>query len=395
MDLGKQPNTNMFPAKKMAHKEPTYPISMKVCTDCWQVQLATFPNPKLLFRNHPYVSGLNTPVVDHFKKLSGHIVKKYSLPRGSLVLDIGCNDGSLLRCFADHGMKTLGVDPGNRTAVMAKAKGITVKKIFWNEKVGKQFAAERLFPDLICATAVFYHVPDLHDFVRGLGEVMRGRSICVIQCLYLKDVIEKNQFENIYHEHRAIHAVTPLIGLFARHNLRVLDVEYSSIHGGSFILYVGRADHPQKTTKRVAEAVAAEHAAKLDRLITYTRFTKRAQKNTKALRTLLMKLRKNHKRIYALGAPAKGNTLLNAAHITPELISCATEVNPFKIGRVLPGSHIPIVDEQKIAVPPEYYLLLSWNYLPFFRKKYASFLATGGKFIVPIPSVHIVDASLS
>ncbi len=388
LDLGQQPNGNHFPDERSKDSELLFPFAMAVCADCWQVQLEEFPSPEFMFSSHPYITGINKPVVDHFKRLSRHIVDRFQLEPSSLVLDIGCNDGTLLSSFADLGMRVLGVDPGTITGAICKGRGINVCETFWNLTAGKALRDLKLIPRLITATAVFYHVPDLHDFVLGLREVMTEKTIFMTQCIYLKDVIEKNQFDHFYHEHTMIHALRPLKRLLEGHGLRILDVEFDPIHGGSFILYVGLSASMYPTSKAVSEALREEDSAKLDQMSTYLAFARRVQKNRDDLVALLTRLKAEGRTVYGLCAPVKGSTLLNYARIGPELVSLTTEVNIHKMGKLTPGTHIPIVDESSLTSQPDYYLVLSWNFLDFFVEKYRSFLQAGGRFIVPNPEVR-------
>jgi len=390
MDLGRQPNGNNFLFESELADEPFFPLAMMVCEECWQVQISEFPSPEFMFANHPYVTGVNAPVVTHFQALAPHVVAKLGLQKNDLVIDIGCNDGSLLKCFADQGMRTFGVDPGKRTGELAREQGITVFRQFWTHETGKSLKQLGVQPNVITATAVFYHVPDLHNFVAGLTEVMGPESCFVVQGVNLRDLIEKNEFDHFYHEHSCIHSFAPLSRLFAAHGLRIQDVEMSPIHGGSFILYVVRLDCARPSTAAVAEALAADAEAGLDRRETYDAFAARVGQNMDALVELLRKLKAEGKTVYALGAPVKGSTLLNFRNIGPELVPLATEVNQFKIGRVTPGTHIPVVDETTLDAVPDYYLVLSWNFADYLRKKYDAYLKKGGRFIVTVPKLQVL-----
>lgn len=390
LDLGRQPSGNNFLYASELKDEPFFPLAMLVCQDCWQVQISEFPSPEFMFSNHPYVTGVNVPVVAHFQSLAPRVVRKLGLRPNDLVVDIGCNDGSLLKCFAHEGLRTLGVDPGLRTGELARASGVTVFRQFWTHATGQSLRHLGIQPELIIATAVFYHVPDLHDFVAGLTEIMGPESCFVVQGVNLRDLIEKNEFDHFYHEHSCIHAIAPLMRLFAAHGLRIQDVEMSPIHGGSFILYVRRLESAVATTDAVEQALAADQKAGLNAVATYDAFAERVRHNMKALVDLLRRLKSEGKTVYALGAPVKGSTLLNYCGIGPELVQFATEVNQFKIGRVTPGTHIPVVDERTLASPPDFYLVLAWNFIDFFVEKYRSFLEMGGRFIVPVPDVRII-----
>ena len=390
IDLGDQPNGNHFPTPGATEKEPMFPFAMDVCTTCWQVQLEEFPSPEFMFRDHPYITGLNQPIITHFEKLSRHIVEKFQLPPQSLVIDIGANDGTFLAKFRDLGMRVLGVDPGGITGALARERGVTVCETFWNRQTGRAIRDLNLQPRLITATAVFYHIPDIHDFVQGLREVMTEETIFMTQCVYLKDVLEKNQFDHFYHEHTLIHSLAPLQQLFERFGMRMIDVEFDPVHGGSFILYVGLNASRHATTARVAAALADETRAGLDRLETYLDFTARVERNRTELIGLLRRLKEEGRSVYGLCAPLKGSTLLNYARIGPDLIDRMTEVNPHKIGKVTPGTHIPIVDEASVEKPPDYYLVMSWNFLDYFLEKYRPYLEQGGHFIVPNPEVRVI-----
>jgi 2-polyprenyl-3-methyl-5-hydroxy-6-metoxy-1,4-benzoquinol methylase len=390
IDLGDQPNGNNFVSPSEKDEEVLFPIAMLVCEACWQVQIGEFPSQEFLFTNHPYITGANVPIVEHFERLSARIVEQLSLAPQSLVVDIGANDGTLMRAFARLGMRTLGVDPGGRTGELARQQGSTVMRTFWNRDSGRAMRQLGLHPEVITATAVFYHLPNLHDFIEGLLEVMRGDAVFVVQCVNTLDLIEKNQFDHFYHEHSCIHAIAPLDRLFRSHGMRILDVEFIDIHGGSFVAYVGLDSHSRPTGASVAAAIAREHERGLDRIGTYHDFAGRVRKNADALTKLLRELKGQGKRVFALGAPVKGNTLLNYCQVGPDLVECATEVNQFKIGTLTPGMHIPVVDERTIARQPDYYLILSWNFLDFLIGKYKAFLMNGGKFIVPVPTVRVL-----
>ncbi|MEO6041370.1 MAG: class I SAM-dependent methyltransferase [Croceibacterium sp.] len=390
IDLGDQPNGNNFLAAEDVAQEVSFPLAMMVCQDCWEVQISEFPPQEVLFTDHPYLSGVNAPVVAHFDQLAQRVVYKLGLKPNDLVIDVGANDGTLLKMFAKQGMRVLGVDPSTRPGQVAREQGVTVFKQFWNSATGKSLRQLGIQPEVITATAVFYHVPDLHDFCAGLTEVMGPDSVFVVQGVNLKDLIEHNEFDHFYHEHSCIHSVGPLTKLFAQHGLRIQDVEFSPIHGGSFILYVVREDNPRPTTDAVAKAVEAERAAGLYEIGTYTAFAKRIETNMAALKTLLGELKAAGKTVYALGAPVKGSTVLNYAGIGPDLVELVTEVNQLKVGRVTPGTHIPVVDERSLGRVPDYYLVLAWNFLDYLVGKYDTYLAGGGRFIAAVPDLRIV-----
>jgi len=391
INLGDQPNGNIFFAKEDVNLEKVFTLKMSVCKDSWLVQLDEFPEAGEMYNNHPYISGYSKPVVDHFDWLSGHLITKYKLPINSLVLDIGANDGSLINSFKEKGMLTLGIDPGSITGKIARDNGALVAKTFWNHKAGTALKSLNLLPKLITATAVFYHVPDLHEFIEGLDEVMDDESIFVCQCVYLKDVIEKLQFDHFYHEHTCIYTVNALKILFDLHDMKLIDVEYSTIHGGSIIAHVARKSSKYIVRDNVSKFINEEEKVGLMEIKTYHEFATKVKDNISKLVSLLKSLKIEGKKVYGIGAPVKGSTLLNYAKINSELVSKVVEVNPYKIGRVIPGVHIPIVDEKLLMGQPDYYLLLAWNFKKYFLEKYKTFLCNGGKIIVPNPELHIIE----
>ena len=391
MDLGDQPNGNLFPDSSEVDTEDSYPFVMAVCTNCWQVQLEEFPSVAKMFSDHPYITGLNAPVVQHFEELSKAIINKFNIPEHSLVLDIGANDGTLLSKFRDLNMEVLGMDPGNLSFELARQKGIEIVQSFWNRESARELKNRGVQPDLITATAVFYHLEDIHDFVQGLDLIMNDRTIFCTQCVYSKELIENLQFDHFYHEHTLIHAVNPLKRLFAMYGLRILDVDTVPIHGGSFVMYVAKEHSPFLSSPKVNEMIEAEKRFGLENLKTYHTFSERVEKNKVDMLQLLNKLAAEGKTVHGIGAPLKGSTLLNYYEIGPDLVQRIVEVNPHKIGRYTPGTHIPIVSEAEEVERPDYYLILAWNFIDFFTKKYADFLKGGGKFIVPHPAINIIE----
>lgn len=391
IDLGEQPNGNVFPSVEEISAEKTYPFVMCVCTNCWQVQLETFPPVQEMFTNHPYLTGINQPVVEHFEALAKRIIHRFNFGSESLVFDIGANDGTLLSKFRDQGLRVLGIDPCENSYEPAKKAGIEIIQDFWNLESAKKMRDQGIFPDLITATAVFYHVEDIHSFVEGLDQVMGPDSVFCTQCVYVKDIIEKLQFDHFYHEHTMIHGIGPLKRLFNQYGFRLLDVELSPIHGGSFLLYVVRNDSTYPTSDTVEKIIEAERLSGLEKSDTYHLFSKRVNEHKVQMVNLLEEISERGQTVYGLGAPLKSSTLLNYCGIGPDLVQCILEVNPLKIGRVTPGTHIPIVHEDDIEQMPDYFLLLTWNFVDYFIDRYQEYLEKGGKFIIPHPQVKVIS----
>ena len=390
IDLGDQPNGNDFLFPNEKGNEYSFPLKMLVCKNCWQVQIDEFPDPEFMFSNHPYITGVNVPVVNHFNQLAKHIVEKCGFQKNDLVIDVGCNDGTLLRAFEDCGLRTLGVDPGKRTGELAKNQGKIVFETFFSEKSGSALSELGIRPDIVTATAVFYHVPDLHDFVRGLSHLLSDDSVFVVQCVSIRALLEHNEFDHFYHEHSCIHGVMPLDSLFHEHDMKIIDVEQSEIHGGSFILYVAKNASKRPVSDNVAKTIDEEVSAGINDMRSYTEFEQRVRENAIEVKAFLEKVVAEGKTIYALGAPVKGSTFLNYAGIGADLVSCAVEVNEFKIGRLVPGTNIPVVDESTLDEQPDYYLVLAWNFIDFLKEKYSDYLGNGGQFVAAVPKLTII-----
>jgi len=380
LSLGDQPHCNRFLTKEeLAWEEPFYPLDLYFCQDCALVQLG-----------YPYVSGTTTTLPHHFQQLAGEIVSRFELAPGSLVVDIGSNDGTFLKGFQSLGLRTLGLDPAINIAKIANDSGIETIPEFFGNDIASRIVVEKGKAHLITAAGVFYHVPDLDDFVEGVKTLLIDDGVFVVQAIYLMDMLDKNSFDNIYHEHLCYYSLKPLTLLFKRFDMEVFDVERTGIHGGSIIVYV-RKGITASPKESVDALLALEEERGLYSLETYRQFASRVVRVKEKLVALLNQLRSEGKRIAAYGAPAKGNTMLNYCQIGPDTLEYAVEKNPLKHARYTPGTHIPVIaEEQARQSPPDYYLVLPWNFLDEFLQKEERYRENGGKFIVPIPEPHII-----
>jgi len=392
IDLRNQPNGNIFFDKENISNEELFSLKMSVCKDSWLVQLEEFPTPSDMFDEHPYISGYSQPVVTHFKWFSNFLVNKLNIAKGSLVIDIGANDGSLLSCFKNLGLTTLGVDPGKYSGEYAKKNEILVLRKFWNKETGSDLSKLNVKPSLITATAVFYHVPDLHNFISGLKAVMSEDTVFVCQCVYLMDVIKKLQFDHFYHEHTCVYSVYSLVKLFELNDMKVIDVTYNTIHGGSIIVEAVKNTSSRIVSENVNNFIKREKEFGLFDIKTYHNFSARVSENIQNLKSLLIDLKSKGKSVYGIGAPVKGSTLLNYAEVKEDLIQKIVEVNKLKIGKVVPGVHIPIISEdQANENHPDYYIVMAWNFKEYFLEKYKDYIKNGGKLIIPNPTLHIEE----
>lgn len=390
LDLGNQPNGNIFIDPDKIDTESWYAMQMGVCQECWQVQLLDHPPVEDMFINHPYITGLNKPVLQHFQTWVDDMIDEFNIDSKSLVFDIGANDGSLLKEFKQRGFKVLGIDPCLTSKF--NSNGIEILNEFWGLKTALKLKHQKLQPKLITASAVFYHIEDIHDFVLGVKEVMTDDTIFCTQCIYLDDIINKLQYDQFYHEHTFIHSLTPLKRLFEHHNLKLLNIKWYPIHGGSFVLSIGTKNSRYRPNeKQINSFLKKEKENGLLNLETYFEFSKKVEKQKATLKELLTRISTEGKTVVGLGAPLKSSTLLNYCDIDSKLVKYIAEINPLKIGKLSPGTHIPIISEKDLNFKPDYFLLLTWNFKDHFINKYRKHIMEGVKMIIPNPEVEIID----
>ena len=389
LDLGDQPHCNrLIPEARLAEPEPRYPLRVGFCHDCTLVQIDHTIAKEVMFSDYPYVSGTTRTLVQHFRDSAERLVNRYGLKTNDLVVDIGSNDGTWLAAYEPFGVRVLGVEPAANVAKPAADRGIPTLNRFFDEDTAALIRSEHGPARLITAAGVFFHLEDLHGVARGIRHLLADDGVFVVQVIYLGGMIENLAFDQIYHEHLLYYTLRSLEALLAAHGLAVFDISLLPIHGGSLEVHATRSGmRPQAPS---VAALRGEEAVKgLGELAAYTDFAQRVWRLRDDLGAVLRRYKAAGKCVFAYGAPAKGATLLNSFGIGPDLIGCAVEKNPMKVGYWIPGVRIPIVDEAK-AERPDAYLILSWNFLDEFLRKEAKYLRGGGAFIVPVPSVTIL-----
>lgn len=391
LSLGKQPHCNSFlHADQLGETEPKWDLSLLYCADCHLVQLTEAVDPDLMFRDYLYVSGTTRTLTEHFRQSAEHAVRKFALPKDSLVADIGSNDGTWLQCFRDLQMRTIGIDPARNIAEIATRRGIETIPDYFTEDTARKIRRDSGPASLITAAGVFFHIDDMDDVCRGICELLDDRGVLHVQAIYLGRMLEQTSFDNIYHEHVSYYTLHPLIHLFGRFGLTVFDVGISEIHGGSLMLYVCK-NGAFEVHESVTGMLEQEKSRGWNTIMPYRDFAVRVEAIRSRLRDMILNLKNDGKRIGAYTAPAKGNTLLNYCRFTADEIESAIEKAPLKIGLFTPGSHIPVVDEaEAMQNPADYLLMLAWNFKDELLQKNSEFRSKGGKFIIPIPEPVIV-----
>ena len=394
LDLGRTALANKFLTQaELAQPEPAYPLRVGYCHGCSHVQLLEHVPPSAMFADYLYMSSASDTLRAHLGSLSDVVVRRGALGASDLVMDIGCNDGTLLKAFRQRGVKTLGVDPAENLAALAQGDAVERYVGFFSLERAREILARWGPASAITATNTFPHIPALRDFVAGIKTMLAPDGTFVIEAHYLLDLLEQVAFDTVYHEHVSYWALGPMIRLFREAGLEVVDVERLPIHHGQLRVFVQHAGQAP-VRPSVELLLAQERAAGLDRVETYHAFARRVQEVKGSLQRCVRELRGQGARIAAYGAPAKGNTLLSFLELGPDLIDYIVDKSPLKQGRYTPGTHIPVVAPQRLLDDqPDYVVLLAWNFADEILRQQAEYRRRGGKFILPVPDVRILDGA--
>jgi SAM-dependent methyltransferase len=390
LSLGDMPLSDALLAPAdLERAEPRYPLDVAFCSSCALVQiLETVPPEQLFGADYPYFSSFTDALLEHSRTNVGARIEERRLDASSLVIELASNDGYLLQFYRERGIPVLGIDPAPGPVAAARAQGIETLQAFFGRDLATRLAAEGRRADIVHANNVLAHVADTGGFVAGIGLLLKDEGVAVIEVPYVKELIDRGEFDTIYHEHLCYFSVTALARLFQRHGLSLNRVEPLEIHGGSLRLFVGRGGRADGS---VAEYLRAERAAGVDRLQYYSDFSSRVERLRDDLRALLAKLKSEGARIAGYGAAAKGTILLNFAGIGREVLEFVADRNVHKQGRCIPGVRLPIVAPARILEEqPDYLLILPWNFKQEIMAQQALYRHRGGRFIVPIPEPVIV-----
>ena len=392
VDLGMSPMANSYiKPEQLNRMEPFYPLHVYVCAKCWLVQLEQFATPHDIFSDYAYFSSFSDSWVAHARAYVDMIAERFRLDQSAKVVEIASNDGYLLQNFVARGIPVLGVEPAANVAEVAKKKGINTKVAFFGEKTAVDLRAEGWAADLIIGNNVLAHVPDLNDFVKGLKILLGPTGLITMEFPHLLQLMDQNQFDTIYHEHFSYFSFLAVEQVFARHGMKLFDVEELSTHGGSLRIY---ACHDQDTSKPIGARAQAlksrEEVAGFGQLKHYLSFGPQVEATKRKLLSFLISARQEGKHVVGYGAPAKGNTLLNYCGVRTDLIDYTVDRSPHKQGHFLPGVHLPIHAPEKIReTRPDYVLILPWNLREEVMQQMAFIREWGGAFVVPIPEVKV------
>lgn len=392
VDLGMSPLCESYlTPEQLNEMEPFYPLHVYVCDRCFLVQLLEYVNPQEIFSEYAYFSSYSDSWLQHAKSYTEKMIERFGLHSSSQVVEIASNDGYLLQYFVAQKIPVLGIEPAANVANVATNKGIPTLVKFFGEETARELIIKGKQADLILGNNVLAHVPELNDFVKGIKVLLKPEGVITMEFPHLMRLIEENQFDTIYHEHFCYFSFITVEKVFAAHGLTIFDVEELSTHGGSLRIYGCHIeDKSKETSQQVKELKAREEAAGFNNIENYFSFSKKVEETKFKLLEFLIAAKRKGKSIAGYGAPGKGNTLLNYCGIRTDFIDYTVDRNPYKQGKLLPGTHIPIFHPDKIKeTQPDYLLILPWNLKNEVMAQMSYVRDWGCQFVVPIPHVNI------
>jgi len=393
LDLGKQPPSNAFIKKENLEKhEDKFPLRLYLCKECYLLQLLDIVDKEILFKEYLYMTSASKPIVNHFKNYAFDVYEEFLKKiENPLVIEIGSNDGSLLKEFKKLGTSVLGIEPAKNISKIANDAGITTENTFLNYDIAKKISLKKK-ASIIVGNNVFGHVEDLKEFMKCIKILSKEKGIFIFEVPYLVDLIQKLEFDTVYHEHLSYFSLIPLMRLMEEFDLEIFDVKKQKVHGGTIRVFVSQKNN-FKSTIGLKKLIDFEREFGINKVQTYQKFSENVKELKNKLKNKLLEFKKEGKMIFGYGAPAKGNVLLNYCDIGTEFVDYIIDTTPLKQGLYTPGMHIPVKsNKEKIGKPSQQIaLLLAWNYEEAIINKEELFLKNGGKFLIPIPTPKIIS----
>jgi len=393
LDLGEQPPSNAFIKKDDLEKyEDKFPLRLYLCKECYLLQLLDIVDKEILFKEYLYLTSASKPSVNHFKKYAYDVYEEFlKQSKNPLIIEIGSNDGTLLKEFKKLGATVLGIEPAKNIAKIANDAGITTENTFLNYDIVKKKSLEKK-ASIIVGNNVFGHIDDLKEFMKCVKILSKEKGVFIFEVPYLVNLIQKLEFDTVYHEHLSYFSLIPLIRLMDEFNLEIFDVKKQKVHGGTIRVFVSEKNNFKKTIN-FEKMIKFEKEFGINKIQTYQKFSENVKELKNKLQNKLLKFKKEGKIIFGYGAPAKGNVLLNYCNIGTEFLDYIIDTTPLKQGLYTPGMHIPVKsDKENIEKPSQQIaLLLAWNYEEAIINKEKLFLKNGGKFLIPIPTPKTIS----
>ena len=391
-DLGMSPLCETYPsAADLNRGEVYYPLHVYVCEQCFLVQLGEYESPESIFSDYPYFSSYSDSWLRHCENYCDTMMTRLGLSQQSFVVEVASNDGYLLQYFVQRDVPVLGIEPAANVAKVAVEKGVPTLVRFFGAQLATELATEGRCADLVLGNNVLAQVPDLNDFVEGLKILLKPEGVLTLEFPHLLRLIERNEFDTIYHEHFSYFSMLTTVRILEAHGLRAFDVEELTTHGGSLRVYACRAEDPMRDLEpSVRKVIAEEESAVLASAEGYDRFGRQVKETKLALLDFLLAAARQGKSVAGYGAPGKSATLLHYCGIGKDLIEYTVDRSPYKQGRFLPGTHIPIYHPDRISeTKPNYVVILPWNLKDEIMQQLRFIREWGGRFVVPIPEVTI------
>jgi len=371
--------------------EPFYPLHVYVCEKCFLVQLEEYVSPENIFTEYAYFSSYADTWLQHAQNYTQLVMDRFNLTDESFVVEVASNDGYLLQYFVQNGIPVLGIEPAKNVAKVAIEKGVPTLTEFFGEALARQLCDEGKQADLLAGNNVLAQVPDINDFVSGIKILLKPTGVVTIEFPHLMRLIEENQFDTIYHEHFSYFSFISAEKIFAAHGITLFDVEELPTHGGSLRIYGRHTDYDTlPVTERAREMHEREVDAGFTNMERYSAFGEQVKETKRKILEFLIAIKRDGKSIAGYGAPGKGNTLLNYCGIRTDFLDYTVDRNPYKHGKFLPGTHIPIFSPEMIRkTKPDYVFILPWNFKDEIMTQMSAIREWGGKFVIPIPEVQV------
>jgi SAM-dependent methyltransferase len=391
LNLGKTPLANAYVRPQRLHlPEKVFPLAVAYCVICHLVQLTDLVPPEEMFSEYLYFSSYSDSYLAHARDMANSLIERFQLRPKCCVMEVASNDGYLLQYFLMRGIPVLGVEPAKNIAKVAEQRGVPTLNCFFGPETVAGIVRDFGLMDLIIGNNVLAHVPTINNFLGAVRSCLKPRGAAIFEFPYVKELLDRNEFDTIYHEHVFYFSLTAIKNLAERAGLEVLDVSCQTVHGGSLRVFLQHKG-THSVTSNVQAILDEEEAVGMLRSERYASFSKNVVALTEELRTVLHSLKVLGKRLAGYGAPAKGNTLLNYCGIGSDLLDFTVDRSPYKQGLYLPGTHIPIEPPEQLRIKrPDYVLILPWNLKDEIMQQIAFIREWGGRFVVPIPSVKLL-----